>query len=298
VGLVDSRVMPPLVSVILPTHNRRRTLSRAVDSVLSQTHGDLELIVVDDGSTDTTAELIAEYDDPRLTFEALARQAGAATARNRGIELARGQLIAFQDSDDEWVPGKLESQLEVFDRDARIGWVGGRHRVVAGSEAWTVGPTSIIAGEDHRAELLDGRAFVTPTWLVRREVLAAAGGFRQDMPCLEDWDLIFRLDDLCEFAAVDEVILTRYASADSLFGNADRQRIGLELILADHAGRWRDHPAALADRHRDLARLQSRLGQRRQALRSYATAASLQPLRGRTYGAMVKALLAPTSSEE
>lgn len=281
-----------LVSVVLPTHNRAPTLPRAVGSVLGQSHTNIELIVVDDGSTDQTATFLAGIDDSRVTCVRLGRRSGAAAARNAGIAASSGLLIAFQDSDDEWVPTKLAAQVELMEVGGPdVGWVGGRYRNMSDGESREFGPELLIRGRDYLPDLLDGRAFVTASWLVRREVLQRTGPFRDDMPCLEDWDLIFRLYDACQFRAVDDIVLLRYGSTDSLFGHDPSRAAGMEMILAIHGHRWRDHPAELAVRYHELGAIQARLGQRSRAFRSYAAAVRLQPLCWRTYPQMARAIL-------
>jgi glycosyltransferase involved in cell wall biosynthesis len=284
--------VPTLVSVVLPTYNRAETLPRAVSSVLAQSYPALELIIVDDGSTDRTPDLLASMDDGRVRYLRLDGRSGPATARNAGIAAAAGDLVAFQDSDDEWLPTKLSAQVSMIEAGGpEVGWVGGRHRIVLGAEIQEVGPELVIAGIDHLPDLLDGRAFVTPTWLVRRETLERTGLFREDMPCLEDWDLIFRLDDGCQFRAVDEIVLTRYGSADSLFGHDPSRAAGMEMMMAMHGHRWRNHPSHQAARYRDLGAVQARLGQRRRALRSYAKAVRLDPFRWRSYPQLARSVL-------
>ena len=100
-----------MISVIIPTYNRGRCIQRSIDSVLSQTYKDIELIIVDDGSTDQTEEVVKKYEDPRIRY-IKAGHGGAGAARNRGVFEAKGEYIAFQDSDDYWQPQKLERQLE------------------------------------------------------------------------------------------------------------------------------------------------------------------------------------------
>src|SRR5579859_6948520 len=102
----------PAVSVILPTYNRAHLLPRAIASVLGQSFRDFELIVVDDGSKDDTVGLMRSYDDPRIVFLPPERNLGDAGARMRGIACARGEWLAFQDSDDEWLPDRLRLQLD------------------------------------------------------------------------------------------------------------------------------------------------------------------------------------------
>src|ERR1043166_1854397 len=107
----------PLVSVVLPTYNRAHTLARAVRSVLAQSHRHLEIVVVDDGSTDATVALVQKLalEDPRVRLVQQANR-GPAAARNTGVRQARGEFVAFQDSDDEWLVEKLERQLAALER--------------------------------------------------------------------------------------------------------------------------------------------------------------------------------------
>ena len=107
----DAATHDPAVSIILPTYNRAYCLRRSIDSVLRQTFGDFELIVIDDGSKDDTKALVEGYDDPRLRYVHNHDNQGQTKRLNQGISLARAPLIAFQDSDDEWLPEKLEKQV-------------------------------------------------------------------------------------------------------------------------------------------------------------------------------------------
>jgi len=102
----------PLVSVIIPTYNRAWVLKEAIDSVLAQEFKDFELIVVDDGSTDNTGEILDSYEQDILVLRQSNK--GVSAARNRGIDAAEGRLIAFLDSDDLWLPRKLSSQVDFF----------------------------------------------------------------------------------------------------------------------------------------------------------------------------------------
>ena len=105
----------PKVSVIIPTYNRAHLVGRAIRSVLNQTYQDFEIIVVDDGSTDNTEEVVKSFNDPRIRYIRHEKNRGGSAACNTGIRAARGEYIAFQDSDDEWLPEKLEKQMQVFE---------------------------------------------------------------------------------------------------------------------------------------------------------------------------------------
>ena len=106
--------MPPDISVVIPAYNRATTIARALNSVLAQTFQDLEVIVVDDGSTDHTSEVIQQIGDARVEIIRHTRNQGAAEARNTGMKAAGGKYIAWLDSDDEWLPDKLQVQLDAF----------------------------------------------------------------------------------------------------------------------------------------------------------------------------------------
>lgn len=253
----------PFVSVILPTYNRSRTLGRAIDGVLAQSYRDFELIVVDDGSTDGTEGLLAAVADSRLRVIKGSQRRGAAHARNAGIRAARGQLVAFQDSDDEWLPGKLECQVGLLESGPdEVGWVGGAYLVDSGTTRREVRSRALERGDDYDGELFIGEPFVTPTWLVRRKSLLDAGLFDETMPCLEDWDLIFKLASRCRFRSVADVILVRHASADSLFSDIAKRKAGLEVMLTRHRERWQRQPHQYARWCTELGRLHGLQGAR------------------------------------
>jgi glycosyltransferase involved in cell wall biosynthesis len=287
-----------VVSVILPTYNRHASLDRAISSVLAQSFSDLELIVIDDGSTDETAALIESQVDSRIRHIRLPMRTGAAAARNVGIRAAMGSFFAFQDSDDEWLPEKLALQVSLLvDSVPEVGWVGGSHIVVASGTTREVTPALVIAEVNYELDLLDGQAFVTPTWLVRRESLFEAGLFSESMTNLEDWDLIFRLDDVCQFRAVAEPILVRYGSHDSLFGDIPSRIDGYEHILRQHNDRWSRHPAEKARCYRELGWLHHTVGSRGRALRCIGFSVLLNPRRIQTLGLLAKAVVHRTTKK-
>src|SRR5262249_1271847 len=133
---------PPAVGVVIPVHNRPAAVRRAIDSVLAQTRQDFELIVVDDGSDSAVAEAVHAIDDARVVFIRHAVNRGASAARNTGVRASRAPLIAFLDSDDVWLPTKLERQLEVFTRASeRLGLVyTGSERIYADGTSETYIP--------------------------------------------------------------------------------------------------------------------------------------------------------------
>lgn len=199
-----------LVSVVMPTYNRRALIGESIASVLAQTHGALELIIVDDGSSDGTQEAVTDRfgHDPRLRY---LRQANRerACARNRGIREARGELIAFLDSDDLWYPDKLARQIEALERANAADCCYGFHDVLSAHGRGRDGENALPAG-DILEDLLS-RCFIgSMTPLVRRRCFDDVGGFCEDraLLCFEDWEMWTRLASRYRWVLVPEVLGT------------------------------------------------------------------------------------------
>jgi glycosyltransferase involved in cell wall biosynthesis len=202
---------PPRVSVVMPAYNSARTIGQAIGSVLEQTITDLELLVVDDGSTDATAAAVTAVEDPRVRLITQAN-AGTSAARNTGIAQARGEWVAFLDADDLWLPTKLERQLTLM--AAAPGCLA--------SEAGAY----LVDDQLNRLELRRCVAVDDPllaflrfqnlpnagsSWIVRRELLGRIGGFDTTLPRIEDWEFSIRLARFANPLCIDEALaLYRY----------------------------------------------------------------------------------------
>lgn len=189
--------MTPNLSVVVPTYNRAKEVTQAIQSILAQNTPDTEIIVVDDGSTDNTGEVL------RHTFGSSIRlieqpNSGPSSARNRGIIAAKGRWIAFLDSDDLWLPGKIALQLAETSRhptavahmvDAQI---EGQNLTLFELRSFL--PTSRTTPLRVRplADVLKVQ-FFTPTWLVRTDAVRRSGTFREDMRIYEDFEFLTRL---------------------------------------------------------------------------------------------------------
>jgi glycosyltransferase involved in cell wall biosynthesis len=199
------------ISVIIPTYNRAELLAETLLSALEQTLADREIIVVDDGSTDRTSEVAKTFQD-RIIY---LRQpnSGPAKARNAGIRLAKGKYIAFLDSDDLWLPEKLELQYRFLEQTASIG-------LVFTDVMWFSNGQVLLPSLRERYQLYSGQVFekllfdnwiATSSVLVRRECLEEVGGFDEDPQIMyvEDWNLWIRLARQYQFALVDKVLVKR-----------------------------------------------------------------------------------------
>ncbi len=198
---------------MIPTYNRAAVLGRANTSVLKQTLSDLECIVVDDGSTDHTAQAIAGLRDPRLQVVRLLSNSGFSRVYNTGIRMACGKLIAFLDSDDEWLPGKLERQVarlrECGDPRATVVYCRCTVRDALTGRMWRR-PHLVYEGDVFQ-RLLEGWHPTTPSqFLVERRSLLEVGGFSESLPSVHDYDLWLRLAEAHNhFAAVGELLVIK-----------------------------------------------------------------------------------------
>jgi glycosyltransferase involved in cell wall biosynthesis len=240
----------PTVSVVLPTRNRAAMLLRAIASVVAQTCGDFELIVVDDASTDDTAARLAGVADPRLRCLVNDVAGGGPRARNRGIAAARGRFVAFLDDDDEWLPQKLQRQLEVFERgSAGLGLVQGGSEVVASGSGRVVHTVVPLVGRAVRPEdFLDEIDFTTSVVMIRRSCLDEVGGFDETLAGAQDRDLWIRLAGACEFDAVPEVLVRRHVHGAQITASLPAKILAKQQILAKYAAELRARPR-LRSRH-------------------------------------------------
>lgn len=229
----------PAVSVIIPTYNRAKLLPRAIKSVLNQTYQDFELIVVDDASTDNTEKVVKEFQekDGRIRYIQYKKNKGGSAARNSGIKAAKGEYIAFQDSDDEWLPEKLEKQMKVFENvSPEVGVVYTAFWRVD-SDKKTIIPSSWVKqkeGNIHK-ELLRGNFVTTPSIVARKECFEKAGMFDEKLPRLQDWELVIRFSKYYNFKYINEPLLYSFFTANSISANQNALIKARKLILNKHS---------------------------------------------------------------
>lgn len=222
-----------MISVIIPTYNRRALTLRAIESVLKQTCADLECIVVDDASTDDTAPHVRRIADPRVRYVRLEKNGGACAARNAGMVLAKGAYIAFQDSDDVWHPEKLEKQLALIESTGSDVVVCAMRRI-SEDGAETVFPSGRKAGDLSVDTLLQENLCSTQCILGRAEVLKAVG-FDPDMPRLQDWDMILRAAAEYRVYYHPEALCDVYLQPDSISRQPVKLLTALQRLYLKHA---------------------------------------------------------------
>ncbi len=211
------------ISVIIPTYNRADRILNSINSVLNQTYRDLEVIIVDDGSTDNTGEVISKITDNRLRYHRLEENKGAANARNIGVALAKNSIIAFNDSDDIWHDNKLETQMEY--------WLSHQEHLLVYCPYTVVNPSggSIqIPSQNEDPDTLCGDIFYfllvrptigTPTMILEKELFLELGGFDVSCGAMEDWEFSLRVANMGTIGYVDKPLLAVEATAADRISN-------------------------------------------------------------------------------
>lgn len=222
----------PHVSVVIPMFNRIATIRRAIDSALAQSFRDIEVIVVDDASSDESVAAVAAIDDPRLRLLRRDQNGGASAARNTGVAASRGSLVAFLDSDDEWFPRKLEIQvaaLEAAPAHAGVSCTGVEMHLL--DHAITRLQPLEDSPDWARRLAMDCDLSPGTTQLTRRAVFDAIGPLDETLPRFEDWDWLIRYTRTGSIVAVREPLARVYNRRARLGEVVERSA---ELLLAKH----------------------------------------------------------------
>ncbi|MBT3279318.1 MAG: glycosyltransferase family 2 protein [Phycisphaerales bacterium] len=255
----DSDAPAPKVSVVIPTYNSAAFLERSIRSIQAQTLDDLEILVCDDASTDSTVDMVHEFarDDSRITLLALEVNAGAGAARNLGLSAARGEYIAFLDSDDEWFPEKLARQVALMDEqpeEVGVCFCGAEIIRDGDSEAPThyYKPNPVWENNIFYRFVMSHIAFITPTVLFRRALLKDAGLMIPEMRRSQDVEFLVRLFKYSGLKVLEECLVRVHMDTSPskkiydrlknafpyLYAHQDyvREKFGRKVAIRRHAG--------------------------------------------------------------
>jgi glycosyltransferase involved in cell wall biosynthesis len=279
----------PLVSVVIPAYNAAWCVGKAVDSVLAQDFRDFEVIVVNDGSTDDTAAVLAGYGDAiRVVHQA---NGGMSSARNAGIRAARGELIAFLDSDDWWLSGKLRRQVELMQMNPDVGFSSTAARIEDSQrqliDIWECGEwdrSFLVHLFGNNAGIAGGSSAL----MVRRGPLDVLGGYDESLDGVEDADLWIRLAAILDYACIAEPLVVIRKHSASVSHNLDVMQQSVARVMRKNrhllppnlqGGYWR---GTLAGIYGDYAKRRYRAGRRGAALVDVVRILMLAPIaRGR-----------------
>lgn len=207
----------PLISAIIPTFNRSSLIIRAINSVLCQSYRKFEIIVIDDGSTDGTEEILLPLIDEEKIRYFKQQNSGVSTARNYGVERARGEWVAFLDSDDEWLPNKLQEQINFLKNNSHV-------NIVYGQEIWIRNGIRVNQARNHQksggaifGKCVEQCLIAPSSVVIRKNIFNEIGGFDQSFVVCEDYDLWLKFSSLFEIGYLEKPMIIKYGGhADQL----------------------------------------------------------------------------------
>lgn len=233
----------PRVSVIIPTYNREKLILKALDSIFKQTFQDFEILIIDDASTDHTEQVIKDLNHPKVRYFRLEKNGGQCIARNFGTRHVQGEFVAFLDSDDEWLPQKLEEQIRLFELGSeRLGAVYGyTYQTDVIKNETILSDTGYYRGNIHE-RFLTGFCPPTPSlFLVKRTALESKNGFDEDLVTFVDLDLWMRISEDYDFDYVEAPVIIKYEQiGDQYVNNFEKRYTGYGLFMKKWKNRVKD----------------------------------------------------------
>ena len=252
----------PTVSVIIPTYNRAHLVARAIQSVLNQTYKDFELIIVDDGSTDNTEDIIKEFQkkDERIKYIKHDKNRGGSAARNTGIKAARGNFIAFLDSDDEYLSYKLEKNVNILKNANSNVSIVYSNILIIDNKIKFKGIKKGISGNIYNNILLTNFIHLNSV-LVKRECFLKEL-FDERFPRHQEWDLWIRLAKKYKFTYIDDVLAIWYrdCSCNRVSDHIENTIIANKLFLKKYYNDLKNYPKFRSLRMREIANAYCQLG--------------------------------------
>lgn len=229
------------ISVVIPTYNRSHLLIDSINSVLNQTHTNFELLVVDDHSTDNTKEVVEEYEDERVKYFLNTRSKGAQGARNTGLYAAKGEWIAMLDSDDAWLPEKLEKQVKYIQNcdDKVVGIATGT--TIYDFETNEIINTQIPSKRVYTTNNLLYKNYLRgfSSFVFKKNTAIQLGGFDESFPALQDMDFYISLSTVGEIHTIkDSLTRVRIDNIDRISSNWDTKNEGLEKLYEKHQKKY------------------------------------------------------------
>jgi glycosyltransferase involved in cell wall biosynthesis len=283
----------PTVSIIIPTYNREHLLGRAIHSVLAQTYLEFELIIVDDGSTDNTERLVKSFNSEKIKYIQYRENKGIVAARNTGIQSAKGDYIAFLDSDDKWMPEKLERQMRIFEKaPPEVGIVYTGFVIIRNNKKKYVLSGGITSKDgDVFSNLLKGDFVLPSATLVKGECFKRAGMFDERFSPIEDSELFLRMSRYYQFKCINEPLVIYYPQPDSISANKSARIKPYRLILETYFEDLKQDKRILASYYVRLGNLLCCYGELSQGRGYIIRSIKAYPLDIRVLGALLVSLL-------
>ncbi|NME82449.1 glycosyltransferase family 2 protein [Clostridium sp. SM-530-WT-3G] len=216
-----------MISVIIPTYNRANSIEKAINSILNQTYEDIELLIIDDNSIDNTEDIVEKFNDKRIRYYKLSENKGACYARNYGIQLAKGEYIAFQDSDDEWRSNKLAEQYKYLiekNLDVVSCFI-----LVKNGEQEAIFPKK-IKNNNYKNMILRENFISTQTIFGKKECFYKEK-FDDRLPRFQDWDLAIRLVNRYKIGIIEKVLVDVYIQSNSISKDCTKAIRATNILL-------------------------------------------------------------------
>jgi len=284
----------PTVSVVIPTYNRAHLIGKAIQSVFNQSYQDFEIIIIDDGSTDNTEEIIKGYKDKRINYIKHERNQGISAARNIGIKKARGEYIAFLDSDDEWLPEKLDKQIKVFQNEPPEVGVVCSWSFKINEKGNYIGKVCLPKKEGYMyKDLLSSNNLSVPTLLIRKECFEKVGLFDNLLNGQEDWDMWIRIAKYYRFVLIKAPLAKRRIHSKQISNDLERKIITAHRILLKYSDELKKSRSIYSKHYFYIGNRLCHMGKIKEGQRYLLKAISLYPLYIRYYICIFGSLFGP-----
>ena len=284
----------PIASIIIPTYNRAGLLPNAIRSVLRQTFQDFELIIVDDGSSDNTEEVVAMVHNHKIKYIRHESNKGGSAARNTGIMSAQGKYIGFLDDDDEWYSEKLQKQINKFrvlTDDFGLVYTGFSFTSMESGE---VSHPVIPSLKGHLfSNLLKNNILGSPTPLIKKVCFEKAGYFDETLPSIQDWDMWIRISKFYYFDFVPEILAKHYIHGNQISANLSTKIKGREILVRKYHQDLSGYPLTYSNHLRQLGILHCLSKNGRKGRNYFLKSIRLNTLQKGVYFHLIFSFLAP-----
>jgi len=284
-------VKTPKVSVIIPTYNQAKFIDKAIESVLKQSYQDFEIIVINDGSTDNTEEIVKNYSDFRIRYIYQANNVGVSEARNTGIRASQGDYIALLDSDDEFLPERLMKQVQILqNKSSEIGVVCSWSYNI--DEKGNYISKRCLPKKDGYIyeDLLSTNPISVPTVLIRKECFEKVGLFDNLLDGQEDWDMWIRMAKCYQFALIKVPLAKRRIHPNRISYDLERKNVTASRIIKKYMSELKVRHSIHSSHYLYIGFRFCQMGKTRDGRRYLLKAISLYPFCIKCYILMIGSL--------
>ncbi|EIF6290040.1 glycosyltransferase [Clostridium perfringens] len=221
-----------LVSIIIPTYNRADRILKTLKSAINQSYKNIEIIIIDDNSDDNTEQIVKKYLNDKVHYYKNKVNLGGAKSRNVGVKKSNGDIIAFLDSDDEWLENKIQLQIEKFLKNKDVGMVYTKYLLINEITGEKIKfDCEKVFEKDFHSLLCQNYIGTTSSICIKKDIFEQIGGFDENLPSCQDWDLYIRIAQVCKIEKVEDICLNYYFHNNSITGNSKNTIIGHNIII-------------------------------------------------------------------